>query len=91
MTWNSINRQQSRRPGNKPVWLEKYPRIAQLMENTGLRVYEIAIIMNMHPDSLSRKLRFGTLSDTDTDQLVSAVDAYMKGRVGDGDDETAER
>lgn len=91
MTLNNTIHQKTRKPGAKPVWLEKYPRIAQLMDNTGLRAYEIAIIVNMHPDSLGRKLRYGTLSDDETDRIISEVIHYVEQQAGTTHDRTTDK
>lgn len=72
-----------KRPGGVPRWANKYPQIMELMEKTDLRVYEIASIMNVHPDSLGRKLRFGTLSGQETAEIVTKVQNYIKQHEGE--------
>ena len=66
-----------KRPGGVPRWANKYPQIMELMEKTDLRVYEIASILDVHPDSLGRKLRYGTLSDEETSRIITEVQKYM--------------
>lgn len=78
----SLSNMQKRRPGGRPTWGNKYPQIVRLMDDTGLPMYEIAIINNMHPESLGRLLRFGALSDEDADHIVSEVCRYVERQTG---------
>ncbi len=71
-----------KRPGAVPRWADKNPRIMELMEKTDLRVYEMASIMGMHPDSLGKKLR-NTLSEEETSQIITEVQNYIKQHEGE--------
>lgn len=83
MNYNFAQFENKRRPGGRPVWIAKHPALFRLMEETGLRQYDIALICNMHPDSLGKKLRT-TMTLEEEGEIIDAVRAYLKAHPQEG-------
>ena len=69
------------RAGAKPLWIDRYPKIYELMKDTNVRTYQIASIIGIHPETLSKKLRCGTLSDDDVDHIIDEVKNYLDSKA----------
>lgn len=83
MGFNTYYHANSKRQGGRPVWIAKHPALFRLMEETGLRQYDIALICNMHPDSLGKKLRT-TMTLEEEGEIIDTVRTYLKDHPQEG-------
>lgn len=82
MDYNKFYYANRPRQGGQPVWVDKHPELYQLMESSGLRQYDIALICNMHPDSLSRKLRT-TMTTAEEQKIITTIKTYLREHSND--------